>query len=151
MSNCPDNLGFLIDENLTPELATVIAARGFRAHVVSRDRKLKGRSDAVIARFAIENDLIIVTNNVVDFEKIYIRKEYHPGLVFICAESPQLRRKDCQLKMMEVALDEIQTDCLCQEALRITARKGGGKRNIKVDIDRFYLPDIEKISEEAAA
>lgn len=150
MSNCPDNLGFLIDENLTPELASVIAARGFRAHVVSRDKKLRGRSDAVIARYAIDNDLIVVTNNVVDFEKIYVRRECHPGLIFICAESPVLRRKECQLTMMDIALDEIQRDCLCQEAVRVTARKGR-RRTMKVDIDRFYLPDLEAIAEEAAA
>ncbi len=144
MSNCPPNLGFLIDENLSPEMVNVITTRGFRAHAVARDRKLRGRGDTVIARYAIEHDLILVTNNAVDFERIYAHKEYHPGIILICTENAKLRKKDVQLKLIELAIDEIEKDCLCQEVVQITARKVG--RYMDVEVARFYLPDLDAAS-----
>jgi len=46
-----------------------------------------GASDRSLAREALERDLVLVTNNAVDFRKIYARQEIHPGLVIIV---PQL-------------------------------------------------------------
>ncbi len=140
MSNCPPNLGFLIDENLSPGLADEVTARGFRGFSVARNTKLRGRGDAIIARHAIDNDLVLVTNNVVDFEEIYIAKECHPGLVFICSENSKLRKRSVQLEMMRWAIDEIMSDCLCQEAIRLTARLE--RKELVIDIGRYYLPDL---------
>jgi predicted nuclease of predicted toxin-antitoxin system len=99
-------LGILIDENLSPGLVEVAQARGLVSLSVARMKRLRGRRDHVIARYAIDNDLTLVTNNMVDFEAIYRSKEAHPGLIFLCAPDNRLLTRAHQLRMLEAALDE---------------------------------------------
>jgi predicted nuclease of predicted toxin-antitoxin system len=140
VSQCPTSLGFLIDESLCPELADLATARGFRAVAVSRSVRLRGRGDAVIAAYAIDNDMTVVTNNAVDFERIYVRREIHPGLILICSHHSKLRKKAIQLEMMRQALDEVERDSLCQEVLRLTARLS--RADLLIDLERFFLPEL---------
>lgn len=148
MSSTPPNVGFLIDEDLSPELVEVATGRGFHAISVARMTRLRGRGDSVIARYAIDRDLVIVTNNLADFERLYANKEFHPGLVFICSDGSKLRTKRYQKLMMEQVLDEIEQDPPCQEAICITAYSAG--RDVELRIDRYYLPEVASGKIEAA-
>ena len=137
-----ENPGFLIDEDLSPELADLATARGFHALAVTRNIKLRSRGDHIIARYAVDNDLILVTNNRVDFERIYQNRELHPGLVFLTTEHPKLRKLVNQKYMMAKALDEVERKNLLQEALLITARTGKVPGEFRLSIERFYLPEL---------
>lgn len=132
--------GFLIDEDLSPELADMAIARGYTAFAVTRNFRLRGRSDHIIARYALDRELVVVTNNLVDFERIYQNKDYHPGLVFICSTRTKLRTKRYQLMMMEHVLDDIERECLLQEALEIMAFEQDGE--VRFQLDRYYLPEL---------
>jgi predicted nuclease of predicted toxin-antitoxin system len=68
-------LGILIDENLSPGLVEVAQARGLVSLSVARMKRLRGRRDHVIARYAIDNDLTLVTNNMVDFDVVTVWKD----------------------------------------------------------------------------
>ena len=47
---------------------------------------LRTAADKHIARYAIENGMVLVTNNVADFRRLYARRKLHPGLIFLqCA------------------------------------------------------------------
>lgn len=132
-------IGFLIDEDLTHELADMATARGFPAFAVTRMVKLRARGDHIISRYAVDRELILVTNNLVDFERIYQAQEYHPGLVFICGPT-KLRTKYYQRLMMEHALSEIERECLLQEALCVTTRRDKG--DVLITLERYNLPEI---------
>jgi predicted nuclease of predicted toxin-antitoxin system len=134
------DLGILIDENLSPELVDVAQARGLVALSVSKIRKLRGRRDYYIAKYAIDNDMTLVTNNMVDFEVIYQAKEAHPGLIFLSAEDTRLFRRQYQKLMLEAALNEFEEDEPIQEAIVVTVwedEEGG----VNMTTNRYYLPD----------
>lgn len=84
--------------------------------------------------------MILVTNNMVDFERIYRLREVHPGVVFFVCHS-KLRKKAWQMKMMELALDEIQAEEPIQQAIVITAAPCG-PNSAMLRGDRYYLPDV---------
>ena len=73
----PYQLALLFDENLSPGPVKLAAKRGFKAvHINSTH--LMTRDDKSIARYAIGRGMILATRNVVDFEKIYSRRELPP-------------------------------------------------------------------------
>jgi predicted nuclease of predicted toxin-antitoxin system len=75
-------LSFLFDECLTPRLSAVANERGFEgAHV--NERELRQTRDSLIARYCIDHDLIMVTNNARDYRRIYAHLDLHPGPVII--------------------------------------------------------------------
>ena len=94
----------------------------------------------MIARHAVDGDMILITNNMVDFERIYQELEAHPGIVFFVCHS-KLRKKAWQLKMMEIALDEIETEEPIQQAIVISASPRG-RNSATLSVDRYYLPDV---------
>jgi len=56
---------------------------GYAAHHVEH-LGLKGSPDWLLWKRALQEDLILVTNNARDFRKLSDRAEIHPGIVFIC-------------------------------------------------------------------
>lgn len=73
---------FLFDECLTPALVGVAEACGHEgAH--AGHRGLLSASDPKIAAYAIDHDLIVVTNNKRDYLRLYAREVLHPGLVIL--------------------------------------------------------------------
>lgn len=73
---------FLFDECLSPDLSRLANSLGFDAtHVQYLDRL--GTSDRSLALFAVENDFVFVTNNRVDFVRLFAKLEIHCGLVII--------------------------------------------------------------------
>jgi predicted nuclease of predicted toxin-antitoxin system len=118
--------GVLIDECLSATLADIATHRGLVALAVNRLRRLRGRGDHVVARYALVNEYVLVTNNLVEFERIYQELEFHPGIVFFDCPS-KLRKKAWQAKMMEMALDELELEDPVQQAIVISATQTGDR------------------------
>jgi predicted nuclease of predicted toxin-antitoxin system len=74
---------FLIDENLSPQLAQHLRrSLGFDATHVN-EVGLKGASDADVLAYALAEHRIIVTSNAQDFRKLGQRIPEHPGLAVL--------------------------------------------------------------------
>ena len=54
--------------------------------IAVRDRALLGKDDRYILEYAFNDDRILVTANVVDFEKFAQLLEVHCGIVFLLRE-----------------------------------------------------------------
>ncbi|HVH81463.1 MAG TPA: DUF5615 family PIN-like protein [Stellaceae bacterium] len=93
---------FLIDECLTIGLAVDAHAAGFEAYHVAHIGKA-GWQDWNVAEFAVRGDLILVTNNGLDFLKVYQRGGVHPGLVIII---PSVHL-EAQRTLFQAALDAL--------------------------------------------
>ena len=133
--------GLLIDENLSPELADLAISRGFHSIAVARMWRLRGRGDHIIARYALDRELILVTNNLVDFERIYDDREFHPGLIFITAIGPKLMKLPHQLAMFSAGMDEVEEDEPIEEVILVTASPAG-RNSAKYTVERYELPDV---------
>lgn len=106
----------LLDENITPAAAVALATDGIDAYHV-RDRGLEGATDEELLDRAYDEDRILVTLNVGDFEALVRNRELHAGVVLI--ERAGLLR-DEQIELMRsvtAALAEHGT--LINEILRI--------------------------------
>jgi predicted nuclease of predicted toxin-antitoxin system len=98
-----EHLAFLIDENLSPELARLAQARGLRAlHVTWAG--LAGKPDHQVAAYAVGRDFILVTNNVEDFRRLYRRMEHHPGVIFLSVSDVDTMDRNAQRAMFEDGL-----------------------------------------------
>src|SRR5262245_1220238 len=78
----PSQFKLLIDENLSPSLVRLARRRGFHAVHVN-EINLRTAGDKHIARYAVGSGMILVTNNVGDFTRLYQRRLLHPGLIFL--------------------------------------------------------------------
>ena len=72
----------LIDECLSPELTGVAIAAGFHAASVQH-LGLAGTPDWALMQRLLPGDFIFVTNNAIDFIKLFSRTELHNGLILI--------------------------------------------------------------------
>jgi predicted nuclease of predicted toxin-antitoxin system len=134
----PHRFSLLIDENLTPELVKLARSRGFRAVHVN-EVNLRTLDDARVARYALEHDMILVTNNMADFRRLYIRQELHPGLIFLAAKQDEAFTRVNQVALFNHALDEILRDEPIQEAILVTlsAEHSG---ELEIEVTRYELP-----------
>jgi predicted nuclease of predicted toxin-antitoxin system len=74
---------FLIDENLSPQLAHHLrAVHGYEAVHVN-EIGLQGGSDADVLARAVAEDRIVVTSNAEDFRQLGRRTPDHPGLAVL--------------------------------------------------------------------
>jgi predicted nuclease of predicted toxin-antitoxin system len=137
-SRTSDRVRFLIDENLSPELAKMAKARGFASlHVTWA--KLQRAKDAKIARYAIAHNMVLVTNDLHDFRRIYQRKQLHPGIVFLRHMDDDLMSLEAQRHMFEAALDQVAASEPVNEAIfvRLEDTEDGNWRRTTL---RFPLP-----------
>ncbi len=132
------NFRFLIDECLSPALVKVAKERGYLSSHVSRLAKLKGKSDETVSHYALQQGMVVVTNNMVDFDRIYQKQSKHPGLIFLAA-ADGLMNRDSQILMFECALDEYAEEILNNEALYVQL-KYSEKPNWELIIERYELP-----------
>jgi hypothetical protein len=103
---------FLIDECLTPVLVKVAVDAGYVAQAVPYIG-LQGSLDHEILAYAVEHDLILVTNNARDFRGasrsapggLYAKQEVHPGLV--CLISDKGMSLPRSVALFEAALAEL--------------------------------------------
>jgi predicted nuclease of predicted toxin-antitoxin system len=75
-------LRFLVDECLHTSLVPVAHHAGYEAYHVTHRGK-SGASDVELVRLALEEDLVVVTNNSEDFRRLISELELHPGLILI--------------------------------------------------------------------
>ncbi len=113
-----EHLAFLIDENLSPDLAKLAQARGFRALHATWAR-LRGKPDHRVAAFAASRDLILVTNDLADFQKIYRSRKDHPGIIFLSVSDPDLMDRKTQQAMFEAGLAQAALDEPLNEAIYV--------------------------------
>jgi predicted nuclease of predicted toxin-antitoxin system len=72
----------LLDEKLSPAAAVALIADGIDAYHV-RDRGILGATDQELLDRAYEEDRVLVTSNVQDFERLARVRELHAGIVLI--------------------------------------------------------------------
>ena len=95
---------FLIDEDLSPMVAERLRVNDGLDVIHVRDRSLLGESDPVILQRAYDEDRILVTANVRDFQRLARARELHPGIVFFLDDSLS---RDEQLDLMHKVVTEI--------------------------------------------
>ncbi len=93
---------FLIDEDLSPRVARYLCEQFLIDAVAIRDRGLLGVSDQEVLDYAFNEDRILVTANIGDFEKFARASEIHGGIVFI--QEGDLLRDEQILIMREVVI-----------------------------------------------
>ncbi len=131
--------GFLIDECLSAELADMAAERGYHALAVNRMWRLRKRDDYRIAKFALDRNLILVTNDMFDLERIYKEFAIHPGIIFLTAGRSKLRALRYLRIMFDRALDAVEEQEPLIEAILVSARDGRG-RTVNITVARKPLP-----------
>jgi predicted nuclease of predicted toxin-antitoxin system len=107
---------FLMDENLSPELANVARRRGYYAMHI-RDLGLLGVKDWTLLRFVLDGDWTLVTSNANEFRDRYRdRVRLHAGVVFLVDVDPG---RDIQIAAFRAALSHIRArpDIVNQEIL----------------------------------
>ena len=95
---------FLIDEDLSPKVAERLRIDDGLDVIYVRDRGLLGESDAVVLQKAYDEDRILVTANVRDFQRLARARELHPGIVLFLDGT--LSRNE-QLALMRKVVVEI--------------------------------------------
>jgi len=98
---------FLIDEDISPTIARYLCEQFLIDAVAVRDRGLLGKSDHYILEYAFNEERILVTANIVDFEKFASLLEVHCGRIFFL-EGDLLRQE--QMELMQNAVTTIQTE-----------------------------------------
>ena len=97
-------MNLLIDENLSPRLVLLLAAKGVpAAHVVHLG--MSGASDPKVWRYAFDHDQVVLTVNAADFLYLASAVTLHPGLVIIRAGGSLSR--DEQWAWVEPVIDWI--------------------------------------------
>lgn len=82
--------------------------------------------------------MIVITNNMVDFRKLYARRKLHPGLIFLAGDEESFSRAN-QAALLAVALDDILVNDLVQEVVlvRLLSDRGG---EIDYELSRHEFP-----------
>lgn len=91
----------LVDECLHTSLVEIANETGFEAHHGVR-LGLKGSQDYQLLRRIQTDGFVFVTNNALDFLKLYSKESFHPGLIVIVPNSPPA----VQRKLFKAALAE---------------------------------------------
>jgi predicted nuclease of predicted toxin-antitoxin system len=103
----PKNLKFLIDEDLSPSVARYLCEELLIDAVAVRDRGLLGADDHQVLEYAFNEERILVTANVGDFERFALESEVHAGIVFI-GNGDLLRHE--QIEIVKEAVTAIQIE-----------------------------------------
>lgn len=113
-----EHLAFLIDENLSPDLAKLARARGYRA-LHATWAGLRGKPDHRVAEFAASRDFILVTTDLVDFQRICRRRKDHPGIIFLWVSDHDLMDRQTQETMFAAGLAQAAQDEPLNEAIYV--------------------------------
>ena len=125
---------YLIDECLSPELATLAREHGHLESTHVSWLGLAGQPDRVIARRAIDDGYVLVTHNTVDFRPLYGREDIHVGLIAFNTP-PRAMDRALQKALFLQAMIEMGPDEAYNIALEITVDLEG-----RVTIERYSLP-----------
>lgn len=107
----------LLDENITPAAAVALVADGIDAYHV-RDRGLEGATDEELLDRAYDEDRILVTLNVGDFEDLVRSRELHAGVVLI--ERAGLLREEQIDLIKSISASIAEHGALINEVLRVS-------------------------------
>lgn len=135
----------LIDENLSPSLATDAQQRGFLCSHVNHLGKT-GTKDWELKRIILDGDWTFVTNNSIDFRGPadnpgstgeYADVRLHAGLVSI--DAPFGLNLSLQRQLFGLILDElVKNGDLTNQLLQVDVKKDG-----RVELERIALPADE--------
>lgn len=119
-------MNILLDENLSPRLVQLLAAKGVPAQHVAHVG-LSGASDPEVWRYAYEHDQVVVTINASDFLVLAGSVDLHPGLIVL--RSRGLTRQE-QWGWLEPVVDEVVRlgEDLLNKAVEVT---GPGKYQLR--------------------
>lgn len=126
----------LIDECLTPQLAEAARSAGFAESAHVNWLGLAGAKDWTIARRAVDDGFVFVTNNAADFIELYGRETLHVGLVCLNAAAGKMNLA-LQHRLFKVALAALRGEESYNEVLEITLDKDDA-----VTVERYPLPDL---------
>lgn len=120
---------FLIDECLSPTLATIARTRGFPESTHVTWIGLRSRQDWALLRRAVDDGYVLVTNDRADFTSLMEREPVHPGLV--CVNMAHgLMSLAVQQALFEHALGRVADDDLAGQVLEVTLT---ADRTVRVD------------------
>jgi predicted nuclease of predicted toxin-antitoxin system len=94
----------LIDEDLSPLIASYLCQKMLLDAVSVRDRNLLNKPDYEILEYAFQEDRVLVTANVRDFERFANIREVHAGIILI-RDGTLLRRE--QIEVVNIACSAI--------------------------------------------
>lgn len=80
------HVALLLDEMFSPAIARLLVADGIDCDAVAARPSLRSRDDAEVLETALDEGRVLVTNNVVDFERLRSRRQADglpvPGLIY---------------------------------------------------------------------
>jgi predicted nuclease of predicted toxin-antitoxin system len=100
---------FIIDEDLSPRVARYLCQEYCFDAIAVRDRGLLGATDPEVLEYAFQEDRILVTANIRDFEKLAAAAEIHAGIILMldgdlrASEQVELMVKVVRVLQVEVA------------------------------------------------
>lgn len=93
----------LVDECLHESLASLAHGAGFEATHVNQ-LGLRGKPDWALMKWIEEGEFTFVTNNRVDFLRLFARKDLHAGLIIVVPNvMPALQRALFQAALQYLA------------------------------------------------
>jgi predicted nuclease of predicted toxin-antitoxin system len=98
---------FLIDEDLSPNVAQHLCRNLSIDAIAVRDRGLLSAKDYQVLEYAFREDRILVTANVCDFKRFASNREIHAGIIFICDGS---LLRDQQINVVVEAIEAIHNE-----------------------------------------
>lgn len=116
-------LKILIDEDLSPWVAQRLSMDQVIDAVHVRDRGHLGRTDRDVLELALSEDRVLVTANVIDFERLARSSELHGGIVVVLDGS---MRRAQQLDVLSKVVDTLTSELaagrdLINRVLRVSA------------------------------
>jgi predicted nuclease of predicted toxin-antitoxin system len=85
----------LLDEQLSPQIATLLRQDGLDVEAVANRPDLAGRSDSVIFEVAWSEDRAVITNNIQDFRPLaaqwLAQGRVHAGLILLPSSRTRTR------------------------------------------------------------
>ncbi len=116
---------FLVDEDLSPSIARYLCEQILVDAVAVRDRNLLNTPDYEILEYAFQEERILITANVKDFERFANIREIHAGIILIC-DGTLLRTE--QMEVVNIAVVAILAE--------VEARRDMINRVLYVETDR---------------
>ena len=121
---------FLIDECLSPRLATIAREHGYPESTHATWLGLGAHPDWALVRRAVADGYVLVTNDRVDFTALMEREQRHPGLVCMTV-AHGLNSLDVQMRLFQHALIRLTEEDIAGRILEIALH---ADRTVRVDL-----------------
>ncbi len=121
---------FLIDECLSPRLATIARERGYAESTHVTWLGLGAWQDWALVRRAVADGYVLVTNDRADFTSLMERESGHPGLVCVTV-AHGLNSLDVQAGLFQLVLTRLADEDLAGRVLEIALR---ADRTVRIDL-----------------